>query len=477
MAKCRNCGSEGFFLKIDINGLCNGCSSYVVMDIGNRARIYNESISIIVNSENPQTVLSRISTARESLEALLVYERKGITTITPLPSIMLNEIYKKKDIMLSNAFQRAKNSLDRKLATLKTTNAKINQIQKFLDLIDEYLPNMGDKKELLELKDACVDLLNNYKATGKVDISKDSQGTTAIKVIDVHPAKLVYFEEKSSGQQKTTYGASIKINIGTGDSIEIIGPAEPSVIFKDLPVRKPRANMEVPTPPYYPSYTGLTPEQRWIYLNWLENIRGEINIGYVFLYYYGLERHLVLGDFETAFEEIILLRSIFSNKSFESYSYNALLYSSAYRQRYDLVEFLVMSESRNGIDDVDLMFFHMLDKPISCDCFLTLARKVKGLNLRYFKAMPERFKAAMSIILTDKYGFDSYPIASLFEISSIPRYQSIAFANISFPSSMRLPSLPNFLKYPPFVEEYCELFTDAHALVKEDLIREKLLKD
>lgn len=45
---------------------------------------------------------------------------------------------------------------------------------------------------------------------------------------------------------------------------------------------------------YWPSYKKLTPQQRGIYLKWLARGRsGHIPTGYVFLYYYGLERRLL----------------------------------------------------------------------------------------------------------------------------------------------------------------------------------------
>ena len=59
---------------------------------------------------------------------------------------------------------------------------------------------------------------------------------------------------------------------------------------------------------YYPSYKNLKAENRYVYLNWLRDVTAPIPIGYVFIFYYGLERHLLFGKFEQAFDMIVKLR-------------------------------------------------------------------------------------------------------------------------------------------------------------------------
>ena len=112
----------------------------------------------------------------------------------------------------------------------------------------------------------------------------------------------------------------------------------------------------------------------------MNDINEEINIGYVFIYYYGLERNLLIGDFDTAFQEILLLTRIHNNKSFESYSYNALLFSSAFRNRFDICQQVMEKESKNGIDNIDLLFKFRFEKDISIDDFMSLAKKIKGVK-------------------------------------------------------------------------------------------------
>ena len=79
---------------------------------------------------------------------------------------------------------------------------------------------------------------------------------------------------------------------------------------------------------YWPSYQSITPSARGAFLQWLSSGKSDpdVGIGYVFLYFYGLERRLLV-DRPASDEEAVLvgeiqrLRSIYAgNGSFESYS-------------------------------------------------------------------------------------------------------------------------------------------------------------
>lgn len=82
---------------------------------------------------------------------------------------------------------------------------------------------------------------------------------------------------------------------------------------------------------YWPSYETLTPSSRKAYLDWLASNRSEPStpIGYVFLYFYGLERRLMLDRSDEDRAEIIaevnrLLQIYGQSRSFERYA-NELL--------------------------------------------------------------------------------------------------------------------------------------------------------
>ncbi|MDD2245429.1 MAG: TerB N-terminal domain-containing protein [Dysgonamonadaceae bacterium] len=75
---------------------------------------------------------------------------------------------------------------------------------------------------------------------------------------------------------------------------------DPSTIWVHLPIQKGEAEKLS----YWPHYIDLSPQQRYAYLSWLRNVDVPTDMGYVFLYYYGLEKHLILGDIEKAVNQI-----------------------------------------------------------------------------------------------------------------------------------------------------------------------------
>lgn len=88
---------------------------------------------------------------------------------------------------------------------------------------------------------------------------------------------------------------------------------------------------------YWPSYSQISPEARRSYLDWLSGRRDSpgVYIGYVFLYFYGLERRLMLdenqSDSEDVANEVRRLLSVYGgNHSFHRYAHELL---SAYELR------------------------------------------------------------------------------------------------------------------------------------------------
>lgn len=88
---------------------------------------------------------------------------------------------------------------------------------------------------------------------------------------------------------------------------------------------------------YWPSYASLSKECRGVFLDWLGSNRANPNmpIGYIFIYFYGLERRIVSSkdhpldikdsEYLLIFDEIIRLNSIYAeNYSFRNYSNNLL---------------------------------------------------------------------------------------------------------------------------------------------------------
>ena len=111
---------------------------------------------------------------------------------------------------------------------------------------------------------------------------------------------------------------------------------EPALIVPALKVARGRSDYSGEGMGYWPSYTQIPGESRAAYLDWLAGGRSDTDayIGYVFLFFYGLERRLIFdlrylperrGEASALIAEVDRLRSIYAgNGSFDGYSASLL---------------------------------------------------------------------------------------------------------------------------------------------------------
>lgn len=95
---------------------------------------------------------------------------------------------------------------------------------------------------------------------------------------------------KSPNSPGNLYGGWVYCGKGLG-AVKGDG-IEPALINPDLQIDPTAKNCHIRHLNYWPSYSGASPQARAAYMNWLETGRQdpEADIGYVFLYFYGLER-------------------------------------------------------------------------------------------------------------------------------------------------------------------------------------------
>lgn len=114
------------------------------------------------------------------------------------------------------------------------------------------------------------------------------------------------------------------------------GSIEPTLINPKLAIAQSAVDESLRLTNYWPSYEGIQPEARRAYLQWLAGGRSnpDTNIGYVFLFFYGLERRALIDikNDPSAHAEIVLivdevqrLLSLYgANGSFRGYATNFL---------------------------------------------------------------------------------------------------------------------------------------------------------
>jgi hypothetical protein len=260
-------------------------------------------------------------------------------------------------------------------------------------------------------------------------------------------AELVWFSDGPlQNYDASNVGKKTEVGYG-GHKIEIHAymttDVEPSAISTQLMVKQPKNPLLVKSLPYSPRYGQLTPEQRWIYLHWLIDIEKPIAIGYVFLYYYGLERHLFLGLHEQAFRMIVRLRRYHSTSSFPRYSANALLASILFHKRLDLYTLFAESSSEDTHADSDLHLYvkYLLNIPITPEEIVQMASISGFKNTRYIKAEYSLFCDILSKNLQDYYGIPGIPWNDV-NIDKVHRIDVGIVANTSLsPRNISIPKL------------------------------------
>lgn len=212
--------------------------------------------------------------------------------------------------------------------------------------------------------------MNNFNAMSEFNLNGNSNQTKVSKAkrkfsrpsFDEHLNTLM--TEDSHIQNSSTWvknGDPVRIgehlithgNIYVGD--HMIGYSghgtECSLINPHLTHKISHEHYSDSTLAYWPKYSKISVTCRGTYLFWLSGERNdpEINLGYVFLYYYGLERRILIDypngivsddEFLDLFNEVKRLNSIYgSNKSFNGYSLSLLSYMAIMAPKIISLEF------------------------------------------------------------------------------------------------------------------------------------------
>ncbi len=242
---------------------------------------------------------------------------------------------------------------------------------------------------------------------------------------------------------------------------------EPSLLSGKLRVKQPSSVNVNESIGYYPSYEKLSLEQRWIYLNWLKDIRQQVDIGYIFIYYYGLERHLLYGNYQDAADVILLLRKYHKNNSFQFYSVSALLLAAILHKDEDVLKRTLATSIGNYPNNMFLIAKYLMKKDVTPEEIITMASSVGFKNKRYINQYPDMFKDMLFSKLKAEFGKGVYPVYNLdaeFEFKD-----ELVFANMSLPPNTRSPSLPAIIDNPVFKDSIMQLLSSTHAELKEKL--------
>ena len=205
---------------------------------------------------------------------------------------------------------------------------------------------------------------------------------------------------------------------------------EPSAISINFPV----AEGQFQKLSYYPSYSGLTSEQRNGFLTWLTTDLSNVpDIGFAFLLLYCLERHILHDEYlEESLKIISKLQSQINNGSFDYYSSTSIGYIFFIHKRLDLLKYV-------DLNKCDIKLQILLSHKLSADQLISLATGVDFRNRYYIKEYPELFKKALIESLKREFGSEYFE----YELSNIQKLKKepYMFSNYSLRKGNNRPDL------------------------------------
>lgn len=307
-----------------------------------------------------------------------------------------------------------------------------------------------------------------------------ARSTTTVQMskpmLMVHPdiQKLLWIADGESKNYVPTVSNKTTFKVkGLSFTVSFTSIEEPSLIYMRLPISDISGNVE--RPPYFPMYSGLTPEQRGMYWKLLTNPYDDsIDIGYVFILYYGLERYLMTDKYEETIDLILKLRDVHQNKSFQSYTANAVILTCLQRQRADIVQKFMGSLDKeyefNFSPNLFLLCKYALGLNLTGNEIMRMAKAFEFTNNNYLKKYPELFLETLLGNIKAIYGLESISWDKLItasEFNKLPLKETTIYANVSImDKSIKVPSLLDSFK---FKKKVYDLLEKTHEDVKKKL--------
>lgn len=309
-------------------------------------------------------------------------------------------------------------------------------------------------------------LFSGFKSTPQAIVPVTGSAMRKSFQIPEPTMSLLWFTDEPPTKRTTAHTINITVTLGL-DGVKISRDeennlfGEPSLIWLQLPVQQNEGLEQQKL--YYPSYAEFTPEQRYQYILWLRDVTQQTNLSYVFLYYYGLERHLLVGNFDLAAQEILRLLKYHDRGTFRAYAQQALMVAILHKKRIDFAQNnLSMLE---GTSNEVLLIRKFLGESILSEEIIQLASKVGFTNKRYIKQYPEEFKQELAK-LVERFEQKHGSLLDVVRGEELKLNEVSVFANLSLPDRIRRIQLPQLLDHPVFAATLKSLLQDAHQAVK-----------
>ncbi|MEA3250592.1 MAG: TerB N-terminal domain-containing protein [Pseudomonadota bacterium] len=227
-----------------------------------------------------------------------------------------------------------------------------------------------------------------------------------------------------AGHSTKVHGVTIpcgRIFVGRGLPAGESYSIEPELIDPDLPVDLHNPANHEHTLGYWPKYHAISPEARAGYLNFLASGRDDSRapMGFVFLYFYGLERRLLVdnpkggvypAEYKDLTGEIQRLLSVYSHSnSFRGYASRLLDYLANIKGPFNTPSTAPdIGEGQKGLPDgliVDLGIFSANHQPVPADWAYAWVIQDPQFRLRTAAGRcPDEFRALFTLRYRERHG-------------------------------------------------------------------------
>ena len=418
-------------------------------------RIARESLEIMRNTKNPETFFSRYDLALKHMS-------------NKNKNLLINSF----DDLCKEFIYRFDNAISTKLFSLKTEKAKLNNLEKFKESFNPHIYRLSE-----ENKNLYNSLLAKYDQNIKKklpDINSNPISTSNnlpenfIKSIPGEVFNLLWFKngpfknfEKPIDNISSKNGVKLEISFSSDE--------EPSALDVFLPIKQGVDDEKIG---YYPAYSDLNEVQRYQYLNWLKDINQEIDISYVFIFYYGLERYLFTDKWKDACNMICKLQNNHSNGSFNSYSSDALLITALKHKDISLLEIL----DKEKIQPLAYASVKgALSNAFNASDIISFARIVGWTNKRYIDSEYNLFLDELEKNLISTFNSNEYHVDPE-EYRKIKTPVTLMLANYSLNINDRKFEIPDILSSIKIKTDLYKLLETTHNDVKI-ILRERRKKE
>lgn len=227
------------------------------------------------------------------------------------------------------------------------------------------------------------------------------------------------------------------------------GELDPALIEPRLPVSRSAPHCSQRQTDYWPSYSTISPDARRTYLNWLAQGRNDplADAGYVFLYFYGLERRVVVdanadpiakADLPVIEAEVRRLLEIYrANRSFRGYATSFLEYLSVQKTSSNSLERIPKDESNGDLSPsmkLALGRMAVAGRPLSVDWAMAwIGHDSRIAQPKALQRCPEEFETLFAKKYAENYGDGIKLAVNRTKLRLSYRPASRGFATSEFP--------------------------------------------